>query len=116
MKLVLAILAVLFMAAPTLAADVTLAWDANNPTPDGYRLFMRVDGQSYDYTNPAWQGPETTCTIADLAEGTTYAFVVRAFDGGLESGDSNEVVWTPEEAPETIVYPKRPKQLIINFE
>ena len=28
-------------------AEVTLAWDANDPTPDGYRVFRRLEGQVY---------------------------------------------------------------------
>lgn len=73
------------------AASVTLAWDANDVAPDGYRMFQRVDGASYDYTSPVWQGTATTCTIDNLANSTTYYFVVRAYVGIDESGDSNEV-------------------------
>lgn len=78
---------------PTLlrAAQVTLAWDANDPAPEGYRLFQRAEGASYDYSQPAWAGSTTTCTIEDLVDDTQYYFVVRAYDAGSESGDSNEV-------------------------
>ncbi len=73
------------------AAQVTLQWDANDPTPVGYRLYQREAGQSYDYSSLAWSGEGTTATLNDLAEGTTYYYVVRAYDGTNESGDSNEV-------------------------
>lgn len=96
------------------AAEVTLAWDANDPAPEGYRLFQRADGQAYDYTAPAWSGTGTTATL-QVPDGT-YAWVVRAYVAGQESGDSNEVVFTVEPQPAPIVYPGRPKQLIINFE
>ncbi len=72
-------------------ATVTLAWDANDPAPDGYRLFLRQEGQSYNYAQWAYEGPATTCTLDTLAEDVTYYFVVRAFMGQDESGDSNEV-------------------------
>ncbi len=80
------------------AAQVTLAWDANNPTPDGYRVFQRLDGASYDYSSPVWpqagdDATQTTCTIAGLADNTTYHYVVRAYVGGVESGDSNEATY-----------------------
>jgi hypothetical protein len=72
------------------AAKVTLNWDANNPTPEGYRVYMRTEGQTYDYNTPAWSGTATTCTIDQLAD-NTYYFVARAFQDADESGDSNEV-------------------------
>lgn len=90
--------ALLLLLAPslTLAAEVTLAWDANDPAPDGYRVFARIDGQDYDYTSPVWPGTgddptQTSCVLKGLAEGTSYYFVVRAYAGSEESGDSNEV-------------------------
>lgn len=74
------------------AAQVTLSWDANSPAPDGYNAYMRLDGQPYDFSAPlndtAITG--TTYTIDGLTEGSTYYFVVRAFVGSEESGDSNE--------------------------
>lgn len=92
--------AIFFHWQPAQAATVTLAWDANMPAPDGYRVYQRIDGQSYDYTLPVWppdgsQQAETTCTIDGLTEGVTYYFVVRAYLGPDESGDSNEVQFQP---------------------
>ncbi|MEJ2039266.1 MAG: hypothetical protein P8X55_10065 [Desulfosarcinaceae bacterium] len=86
------------------AAQVTLAWDANNPTPDGYRLYQRLENQNYDYARPAWRGSATTCTLNDLQDGARYYFVVRAFSGSQDSGDSNEVNFettatNPNQAP-----------------
>lgn len=82
---------ILCMPAIVLAAQVTLQWDANSPAPEGYRLYQRLTGQDYNYAAPVWNGAGTTCTINGLAEGATYYFVVRAFDGSDQSGDSNEV-------------------------
>ena len=73
------------------AQQVILEWDPNIPTPQGYKAFMRIEGESYDYNNPAWTGTETTCVIENLADNQNYYFVVRAFDNESESGDSNEV-------------------------
>lgn len=77
------------------AASVTLRWDANDPTPDGYRLFMRVDGANYNFDTPVWQGTATTTTVDGLLPATLYYFVVRAFVADDESGDSNEVDYKP---------------------
>ena len=81
--------------------QVTLEWSPNSePDLAGYRVFLREEGQSYDYTNPSWEGTETTCTIYNLDETKTYYFVARAFDTeGLESGDSNEVCLEPAGEP-----------------
>ena len=77
------------------SANVTLQWDANDPTPEGYRVFAREGSQSYNYDYPLWENNLTTCTLTGLTEGVTYHFVVRAFDGDLESADSEEVSYTP---------------------
>ncbi|MGD9247105.1 MAG: fibronectin type III domain-containing protein, partial [Desulfobacteraceae bacterium] len=88
----------MFFLLPTisLAAQVTLAWDPNSTSPDGYLVFKRIDGQEYNYNEPAWpedgnDHTETTCTIEGLTEGVTYHFVVKAYIGDAESGDSNEI-------------------------
>jgi len=69
--------------------DVTVAWDASSGA-DGYRLFLREDGQNYNYSSPDWEGTGTTCVLSGQDESTTYHFVVRAFNDYGESGDSNE--------------------------
>jgi hypothetical protein len=76
--------------APSIAATVSLAWDANDTSVDGYLLFMRPENGAYDYACPVWSGIDTACTIEELSSGTYY-FVVRAYSGDAESGDSNEV-------------------------
>jgi chitinase len=73
------------------ALSVALQRDANNPAPVGYRLFQREAGQNFDYAQWIYQGPEVTSTVDNLSEGATYYFVVRAFVGADQSGDSNEM-------------------------
>ena len=87
------LLLVAFPAISHALCDVDLQWDANNPAPEGYLLFGREEGQSYDYNDPWWQGDNsfTQCTIDQLREDRTYFFVVRAYVGNDVSGDSNEV-------------------------
>jgi hypothetical protein len=98
---VLAIFFIILTSAVSQAAQVTLAWDPNNPAPDGYRVFLRNEGETYNYASPAWplagDNPQsTTCTIGDLTEDTQYYFVVRAVTGDDISGDSNEVAYHTE--------------------
>lgn len=73
---------------------VTLAWDANDPVPDGYHIYQRTEGQAYDYSQPVWTTTSTTATIYNLSYDTTYYYVVRAYVGTDASGDSNEVSFT----------------------
>jgi len=77
--------------------DVSLAWDpVIHPDLAGYKMFYRETSKSYDYLDPVWTGTESTCTVFDLNENTSYCFVVKAFDTfGNESDDSNEVCWPP---------------------
>jgi hypothetical protein len=105
MKKLTIVLIVLFMAVPCFAAEAKLAWDGLNQEVDGYRLFKRVDGQAYDYTQPFWTGNFVTATARDLEIGTKYFFVVRAYKGASESADSNEVSFTPPltETPQNLI-------------
>ena len=79
------------------AAQVTLQWDwdPNDSLPDGYRLYQSRDPKVFDYSSPVWSGTVTTCTVSGLTAGATYYYVVRAFRGSVESGDSNLVGHTP---------------------
>lgn len=77
------------------AASVTLAWDPNEPGPEGYMLFIRLAGNNYNYSAPALIAATTSCRVEGLVPGTTYYMVVRAYEGAFESGDSNEIEYTP---------------------
>jgi chitinase len=86
------------------AAQVTLQWDGGTPNPDGYNLYQRMSGDTFDYSNPVNTSAitGTTYIVSGLTEGATYYFVVRAFVGADESGDSNEVEYTvPVANPDT---------------
>lgn len=82
----------LLCASITEAAEVTLAWDENDPVPEGYRVFVREEGYTYNYDLPLWGGSDTQVTLT-VDCGTTWYFVVRAYEGNLESADSEEVSW-----------------------
>ncbi len=84
-------------------AEVTLAWDPNDPTPDGYRIYKRIEGESYDYSQPCWTGSGNSGTVYNLDWDTTYFFVVRAYVGATESADSAEVSYFSQ-SPETKTY------------
>ncbi len=87
---------IIAMTAPAVtAASVTVSWDPNVPSPQGYRVFARKIDQAYDYSRPDWEGAAATCFLDNLEGQTEYFFVVRAFDGGIESADSTEARYIP---------------------
>lgn len=69
--------------------DVLISWDPNDGTPEGYRVYVRKEGETYNYASPNWTGSETSCVIS-VKKGETNYFVVRAFYGETESNDSDE--------------------------
>ena len=90
LNLGLTVLLALVSAHSSIALDITLAWDPSSSEVDGYKAFCREAGQNYDYSQPAWEGWETTCSIYGLDDETSYYFVVRAYNDLGESGNSNE--------------------------
>lgn len=96
-------LIILLFASTASAADVTLAWDANDPAPTGYRIYGAISDIPYDYTKPLYDGPATSCTITDLQETIELRFVARAYltvEGvTYESPDSIEVRHAVVSAP-----------------
>ena len=102
-------LAIILMAGPVWAGTVNLAWDANTEPVTGYRIYMRT-GAQYG-TTPVWQGTGVTCTVT-VVDDLQTAFVATAYLTGnidgtiMESGHSNEVVYTPDS-----MKPQPPKSL-----
>jgi len=83
-------------AGAALAADVQLAWDAVDPAPTGYRIYMAPAGQAYDYDNPIYEGNALSATVVIPNYNAEFKFVARAYlitpEGAeYESVDSNEV-------------------------
>jgi chitinase len=100
-RLILPIVIVL-VSTTCFSASVNIQWEANDPSPEGYRVFVRERGQDYDYTQPDWEGPATAGMVVNLYRETDYCFVVRAFDGSLEGEDSDEVCYTPPAAEDVL--------------
>jgi len=88
--------------------QVTLAWDAVDPAPSGYHIYMRTADIPYPDV-PVWEGSDTTCTVP-VPEGKEVAFVARAYlVGGIsgdtaESADSNEITYmAPPDSPKNLL-------------
>lgn len=72
-------------------ASIDLAWNRNpEPNVAGYKVYY---GQaSHLYSEHQEAGNNTSATVANLMIGTTYYFVLTAYDSNtFESGFSNEV-------------------------
>lgn len=100
LKFNVSLLFVLMVIGVANAGQVTLMWDEIPTPPDRYEVYAVpvANGRnpltvSFDYTNPAWAGTGTRCTINNLIDGQLYVFVCRAFVGTTSSGDSNRVVY-----------------------
>jgi predicted phage tail protein len=72
-------------------ADIKLAWDANNPAPDGYKVHIGTSSRTYSTSLDAHN--MTVYTVTGLNPGT-YFFAVTAYDTAGETGYSNEVTTT----------------------
>lgn len=72
---------------------VTVAWNVNNPVPEGCILYWGT--ASRNYTNSHDAGNANRYTIPDLQEGVTYYFAATAYDStGNESAYSAEISYT----------------------
>ena len=71
---------------------VTLAWDPSPSTNVIANYKIYYGGASATYTNAVSAGTNTTVSVSNLVEGTTYYFAATAVDTfGLESDYSAEV-------------------------
>src|ERR1700720_259581 len=84
------------------AQSVALAWDASTaPNILGYRLYTGT--ASGVYTQQIEVGNNTSTSVSNLVDGTTYFFAVTDYNtSGVESAPSNEVSYT---APATTPTP-----------
>jgi uncharacterized membrane protein YgcG len=96
----LGVLVLLFLAAPALSADVTLAWDPNGEADlEGYGVYFKLgaSGPPYDLfgyvTLQELNDPDNPAfAVTGLAKGSSYYFSVTAYDtAGNESGYSTPV-------------------------
>jgi hypothetical protein len=81
------------------SAPAVLTWDASvtpGVTVDGYRVYYGTAQGTYLQAKGAGldAGPALTFTVMGLSSGTTYFFVVTAYNANFESFPSNEVCKT----------------------
>lgn len=101
-KLVMVLMAIMVMASWASAQSghsVALSWVASTTPSVSYRVFRStVSGGPYSQIS----GNVSALTFTDsiVSNGATYFYVVRSFDGTVESADSNEVKAVIPQAPQ----------------
>lgn len=96
-RLTLVLLSLSSLANFCLASDVTLAWDPDNSTIAGYRLHTGTS--SGVYTQISEVGNATSTLVSNLVDGTTYFFVVTAYDNASVESPPRMRFPTPQVRP-----------------
>jgi chitinase len=104
-------------ASNALAAQVTLAWDANTESDlAGYKVHYGTASGSYTVHTDVHK--VTTSTVTGLTAGQTYYFVLTAYNAAnKESGYSNQVSYSvpaPNGAPTTPATPTGSSSALVN--
>ena len=79
------------------ASQINLAW-SNVSNETGYRIYRSSGGSSFTLVKTVG-ADVTTASDTGLAASTNYTYVVRAYNGVGESGDSNQLSATTQAAP-----------------
>jgi len=112
LSIIFSALLTVFLISPAVdAAQVTLAWDANEESNiAGYNIYCGEVSQNYTHIYDV--GDNTTYNISDLQEGKSYYFAVTAYSmDNYESDYSEELAYidgTPNNSPHTPSTPNSP--------
>jgi hypothetical protein len=87
------------------SAVVKISWDPNTPRPSGYRVYQCLQNRSFDFTKPVWSGSQTSATLKNLQDNTSYQFVVRAYNGKVEGPASDIVTFDASTPPPSVSLP-----------
>jgi len=118
MKKLLIYLAIIFLAwtGAAMAADVTLAWDANTePEVTGYKLHWSTVNE-IPFTDSVDVLNVTQYTITGLTENVTYFFAATAYSATQESQYSDILEYVVKPGRVIIRVLDRPKSIRAVFE
>ena len=83
---------IFFLPSIAFSAQVSLAWDPEDADVAGYRVYYGTSPLNYQFKQDA--GNNTTITVSNLQDRTSYYFSVTAYDLlGNESGYSSEICY-----------------------
>ncbi len=74
---------------PVYAADPVLEWNASTGNVIGYKIYYGTSEGNYPFSEDVGNATHYSLNNIPLSEGTTYYFVIRAYDASRESGNSN---------------------------
>ncbi len=83
------------------ATDAVLKWDASTGDVSGYIIYYGLSQGSYPFSEDVENVTQYSLNDFSLTEGTTYYFVVRAYNASGESGDSNITTYTVPSSGDT---------------
>ncbi|MCD4720922.1 MAG: fibronectin type III domain-containing protein, partial [Desulfobacula sp.] len=83
------------------ASDSMLKWDASTGDVTGYTIYYGLSQGSYPFSEDVGNVTQYSLNNFSLSEGTTYYFVVRAYNAAGESGDSNVTSYAVPSAGDT---------------
>ena len=83
------------------AADPMLKWNASTGDVSGYTIYYGLSQGNYPFSEDVGNVTQYSLNNFSLSEGTTYYFVVRAYNASGESGDSNGAIYTVPSASDT---------------
>ena len=118
MKKLLIYLVIIFLAwtGAAIAADVTLAWDANSePEVTGYKLYWSTVN-TIPFTDSVDVANVTQYTITGLSENQTYFFAATAYSADQESQYSDIVEYVVKPGRVIIRVLDRPKSIHAVFD
>jgi len=73
----------------------TVTWDHNEPRPDEYAVYARLNGAVYDYDSPIWEGPENEQTITNLLPPLPAIEAATGLTGSFDKANSEiSLNWT----------------------
>lgn len=135
-------LILLYFAFEAKSESITLEWEYGEQDPEGFRVYQTIPEQNaagdwqavYDYINPVttalYQDGNIPGSMREVTielpgrqgQVTKYLFVARAYRGGVESADSNEVAYKvvliPPAAPQglTGVYDAQGQSITLQWQ
>lgn len=86
---------------PVYAADPLLEWSASTGNILGYKIYYGTSEGNYPFNEDVGNATQYSLGNLPLTEGTTYYFVVRAYDASRESGNSNVTTYIVPKTDDT---------------
>jgi hypothetical protein len=83
------------------SAATTLAWNASSGVVTGYRIYYGTSQGNYPLSVEVGNITQYPLSNLSLQVGTTYYFIVKAYNDAGESGPSNEESYTINPPPDT---------------